>query len=227
MQYPLDMRNDFYVYAYLRNKTSASGVSGTPYYIGKGRRNRVLRQDRLTSVPKDQKFIQFLATGLNEPDAFQIEMLQIFLHGRKDLNTGILHNRTDGGEGCTGRCMTEKERQRVGLMARSRVFNPEDREKCGRGNRGRRQPPEEIHRRAASLRGAKRSEEFKSKLKGHQVSKETRDKIRASLLGRKRPPEVIAKMSESRRGIRFSDQARKNMSLAQLRRHALSNAKTE
>ena len=90
----------FYVYAYLRSSTSINGPVGSPYYVGKGTRKRAWSNvKRSIPRPSDKENIKIIASGMNENDAFQLEVLLIFLHGRVDVRTGILHNRTDGGEG--------------------------------------------------------------------------------------------------------------------------------
>jgi len=89
--------NIYYVYAYLRSSNN------TPYYIGKGKDKRAFSKQHSVSVPKDISKIVFLETNLTEIGACALERRYIRWYGRKDLNNGILLNRTDGGDGTPGK----------------------------------------------------------------------------------------------------------------------------
>jgi hypothetical protein len=98
--------SNFYTYAYLRKKNN------TPYYIGKGKDNRAFVKHKGISVPKDRSKIIFLKQNLTEEEAFKHEEYMIAVFGRKDLGTGILLNRTNGGDGTSGRVMSEEQKEK-------------------------------------------------------------------------------------------------------------------
>jgi hypothetical protein len=91
----------YYVYAYLRSKDSKTAKAGTPYYIGKGSGNRAWDKSHSVNLPRQSSYIVIMESGLTELGAFALERRYISWYGRKDNkhNPGILHNKTDGGDG--------------------------------------------------------------------------------------------------------------------------------
>ena len=96
------MEEGFYVYAYLRSHNSDTAGVGTPYYVGRGKGRRARTGHRKIPVPKDKRLIVFMETRLSYIGSVALERRYIRWYGRKDLGTGILLNRTDGGEGTCG-----------------------------------------------------------------------------------------------------------------------------
>ena len=118
----------YYTYAYLREDR-------TPYYIGKGQGNRVYKKHQKgISVPKDKSRIIFLKQNLTEAEAFRHEIYMIAVFGRKDLGTGILHNRTAGGDGSSGMVHSEETKRK--LSEANKNPSEETRRKLSELNKG-------------------------------------------------------------------------------------------
>jgi len=103
---------EYYTYAYLRE-------DGTPYYIGKGKKDRAYKK-RVDGVnpPTDKTRIIILKNNLTEEEAFKHEIYMIAVFGRIDLGTGILRNKTDGGEGKTGCYHSEETKRKISEAVR-------------------------------------------------------------------------------------------------------------
>jgi len=172
----------YYVYAYIR----ADDL--TPYYIGKGKGIRAWKKHGHTSVPKDQSKIIILEQNLTEIGAFAIERRLILWYGRVDDNTGILINRSSGGEGVSN--PSEETRKKLSLANTGKIRTIENKKKLSEIAKNRTKSPR---------LGKKHSEESKIKmsLAKSNVSKETREKMSIARKKRITKKETLEKMSNT------------------------------
>ena len=161
----------YYTYAFLREDR-------TPYYIGKGKDNRAYRRRNKGEIkpPKDKSRTLILKKNLTEQEAFRHEVYMITVFGRKDLGTGILRNRTNGGEGVSGLVHTDKSRKKMS--------------KASKGN--------------SNFKGKKHTEESKRKNseahKGKILSEEHRRKVGEAFKGKILSEEHKRRISEGKKG---------------------------
>ena len=212
--------NRFYTYAYLREDK-------TPYYIGKGKGNREYKRSRNDiRPPKDKSRILYLKQNLTEEEAFKHEIYMIAVFGRKDLGTGILRNRTDGGEGVSGRILSQESRRKISEANKGntnclgKTHSEESRKKMSESQKGNtkrlgKTHSEETKRKMSDSSkgntnwlGKTHSEETKRKMSEvhKNPSEETRKKLseaqkgNTKMLGKTHSEETKRKMSASSKG---------------------------
>jgi general stress protein YciG len=81
----------------------------------------------------------FLKQNITEEEAFKHETYMIAVFGRKDLGTGILYNRTNGGEGVSGRIAGEQQKEKMReyhRMVNHKQFSPNFFNKENQSNAG-------------------------------------------------------------------------------------------
>lgn len=169
-----------YVYRHIRLDKNE------PFYIGIGsdenynRSKERYNRNGLWKIiaTKSEIEVEILLDGLTYSEAQTKEKEFIALYGRKNNNTGILTNLTDGGEGTLGTVITEETRKKLSI--------------AHKGNKSR--------------TGHKLSEETRLKMSMSRTGKklptfteEHRKNLSMAKIGKKQSIETIQKRIESRR----------------------------
>jgi hypothetical protein len=196
----------YYTYAYLREDR-------TPYYIGKGTGKRIYSKQKYIKPPKDKSRIIYLKQNLTEEEAFRHEIYMIDVFGRIDLGTGILHNRTNGGEGVSGLIHSEETKIKMSEARKGeknhnygKIHSEEHKRKLSEAHNGRTHSEENRKNMSEAQKGKIRSEETKIKMS------EAKKGENHYLYGKTHSEETKIKMSETRKGKTHSEEHKRKIS---------------
>jgi hypothetical protein len=195
----------YYIYAYLRKSDN------TPYYIGKGKNKRAWSKEHRVSVPKDKSKIVIMEKNLTEIGALSLERRYIKWYGRKDNGTGILLNKTDGGDTTIGYLPTEQVRKKISESLK-----------------GRKKPKGHGEKVSKFRKSFKYSEESKIKIgnsnKGKKRTEEQKKQQSLKQLGRKQPESQKIKTAEKlSKNYKLIDPMGKCFIIFNLRKFCLEN----
>lgn len=185
--------------------TYVISVDSIPKYVGKGKGPRCYHHfegknhfaNHLRKAQRENKniLIEKIIENVTEEEAFKKEKELIASYGRRDLKTGTLFNKTNGGDGVSGKVYSKEEREILSKSGKMAYANRDPevekvrRERISKGQIGKivsEQTRKNISK--AKTGNTVISQETRDKIskarKGHPTSKETRDKISKANKGR-------------------------------------------
>ena len=157
---------------------------GSLYYVGKGKDDRCYEWHGKVPIPKNKLLIIKCETNLSEIGSFALERRYISWWGRKDLGTGILLNRTEGGDGASGYKHTDEAKEAIRQSQLNKVYSSETKFKLSSAHKGR-------------IFSEEHKENIRKSHMGKVLSESTKEKLRK----KRKPlsPETKRKISEARK----------------------------
>jgi hypothetical protein len=203
----------FYVYVY-RDPRPTKNMQ--PVYVGKGTGDRDLSHWSRGSHNKPlQDFLSHLRAisaqpictrvfeTENEDEAFAKEVELIKLYGRRDLKTGTLFNRTDGGEGAFGAVRTEEQKLSNGKFTKEHWEDPEYRAKVIAGQIKAQNTPESLESKSVNSKKMweTKGDTVAQSIKKARNTEESKAKTSAQAKAQWADPEYAAKQAANNKEI--------------------------
>lgn len=129
---------------------------GEVFYIGYGSKARAHSKHGRNKhwnnlVNKYGLEVQILCYNLSKVEAKELEIILIDWYGRKDLKTGLLCNKTKGGDGGNGLKYHSKEtKEKMSLAQKGRKATEETRKKLSESHKGIKHSKESLLKRSLS-----------------------------------------------------------------------------
>ena len=209
--------HNHYVYYYLRSQDTETARAGTPYYVGEGKGMRIKDKSHNVIVPQDETFRVKIAENLTKEQAQSIEILHITLWGRKDLGTGILHNKTAGGDGVTGHSDETRQKMREKKLGRKFTMSEDHKAAISKARMGHavsEETREKIREKRKNQVIPKHSEETKQRMSEMRMGENN------PMYGKEFSEEHRRRLSESNKGRVFSEESRRKISESNKGKHS-------
>lgn len=217
------MERDFYVYIYFDPRKFGSysydldmSFIYEPFYVGKGTKfrlnshlnkvkggsNNIFNKFNSAKIKKIinediEPFIFVYRDKLSEKEAFFLESELIKKIGRKDLKKGPLTNFTNGGEGSSGRKLSEETKEKIRQKAIGRKHSEESKKKMSEKRKGDKNSNFGKTGEKSHWFGKKHSEDSIKKMK-----KKKPEGFGSHLLGKSMLEDTKKKIGESNKGKR-------------------------
>lgn len=205
----------FYVYVYRDPRPTKNNQ---PVYVGKGTGDRDIShwskgshnkpfQDFIAHL-KQRGFVAICQRVFETEDeeiAFAKERELVALYGRRDLGTGSLFNRTDGGEGASGAIRTAEEREFLRADSLDKWQRPEYRAKVVAAQQAAQRTPEARARKATASTATWRDPKVRNKrahgIKVSRSAEQSKAKTSAQAKAQWSDPDYAAKQTANNKEI--------------------------